>query len=111
MPLSDEFEVMKIVESYNLSADAEKDAIDLLHSIADYNESMRVFGKRPPSIPHKKHKENVQKYMKLIQPTLFDIDIPTKTEAIKSYTYKRVKPQPIDKQLELLFSDDGTRNN
>ena len=49
--------------------------------------------------------------MKLIQPTLFDIDIPTKTEAIKSYTYKRVKPQPIDKQLELLFSDDGTRNN
>ena len=47
MPLSDEFEVMKIVESYNLSADAEKDAIDLLHSIADYNESMRVFGKRP----------------------------------------------------------------
>ena len=111
MPLSDEFEVMKIVESYNLSADAEKDAIDLLHSIADYNESMRVFGKRPPSIPHKKHKENVQKYMELIQPTLFDIDIPTKTEAIKSYTYKRVKPQPIDKQLELLFSDDGTRNN
>ena len=111
MPLSDEFEVMKIVESYNLDADAEKDAIDLLHNIADYNESMRVFGKRPPSIPHQKHKENVQKYMELIQPTLFDIDIPTKTEAIKSYTYKRVKPQPIDKQLELLFSDDGTRDN
>ena len=106
MPLSDEFEVMKIVESYNLSADAEKDAIDLLHNIADYNESMRVFGKRPPSITHKKHKENVQKYMELIQPTLFDIDIPAKTEAIKTFTYKRVKPQPIDKQLELLFSDD-----
>ena len=83
MPLSDEFEVMKIVESYNLSADAEKDAIDLLHNIADYNESMRVFGKRPPSITHKQHKQNVQKYMELIQPTLFDIDIPTKTEAIK----------------------------
>ena len=106
MPLSDEFEVMKIVESYNLSADAELDAIDLLHNIADYNESMRVFGKRPPSITHKKHKENVQKYMELIQPTLFDIDIPAKTEAIKTFTYKRVKPQPIDKQLELLFSDD-----
>ena len=97
---------MKIVESYNLSADAELDAIDLLHNIADYNESMRVFGKRPPSITHKKHKENVQKYMELIQPTLFDIDIPAKTEAIKTFTYKRVKPQPIDKQLELLFSDD-----
>ena len=106
MPLSDEFEVMKIVESYNLDADAELDAIDLLHNIADYNESMRVFGKRPPSITHKKHKENVQKYMELIQPTLFDIDIPAKTEAIKTFTYKRVKPQPIDKQLELLFSDD-----
>ena len=106
MPLSDEFEVMKIVESYNLSADAEKDAIDMLHNIADYNESMRVFGKRPPSITHKKHKENVQKYMDLIQPNLFDIDIPTKTEAIKTFTYKRVKPQPIAEQLELLFSDD-----
>ena len=106
MPLSDEFEVMKIVESYNLSADAELDAIDLLHNIADYNESMRVFGKRPPSITHKKHKENVQKYMELIQPTLFDIDIPAKTEAIKTFTYKRVKPQPIAEQLELLFSDD-----
>ena len=106
MPLSDEFEVLKIVESYNLDADAELDAIDLLHNIADYNESMRVFGKRPPSITHKQHKENVQKYMELIQPTLFDIDIPAKTEAIKTFTYKRVKPQPIDKQLELLFSDD-----
>ena len=106
MPLSDEFEVLKIVESYNLDADAELDAIDLLHNIADYNESMRVFGKRPPSITHKQHKQNVQKYMELIQPTLFDIDIPAKTEAIKTFTYKRVKPQPIDKQLELLFSDD-----
>ena len=106
MPLSDEFEVMKIVESYNLSADAELDAIDLLHNIADYNESMRVFGKRPPSITHKQHKQNVQKYMELIQPTLFDIDIPAKTEAIKTFTYKRVKPQPIAEQLELLFSDD-----
>ena len=111
MPLSDEFEVLKIVESYNLDADAELDAIDLLHNIADYNESMRVFGKRPPSITHKQHKQNVQKYMELIQPTLFDIDIPAKTEAIKTFTYKRVKPQPIDKQLELLFSDDGTRDN
>ena len=106
MPLSDEFEVLKIVESYNLDADAELDAIDLLHNIADYNESMRVFGKRPPSITHKQHKQNVQKYMELIQPTLFDIDIPAKTEAIKTFTYKRVKPQPIAEQLELLFSDD-----
>ena len=106
MPLSDEFEVLKIVESYNLDADAELDAIDLLHNIADYNESMRVFGKRPPSISHKKHRDNVKAYMKLIQPTLFDIDIPAKEKAIKSYTYKRVKPQPIGKQLELLFSND-----
>jgi hypothetical protein len=106
MPLSDEFEVLKIVESYNLDADAELDAIDLLHNIADYNESMRVFGKRPPSISHKKHKDNVKAYMELIQPTLFDVDILAKKKAIKSYTYKRVKPQPIDKQLELLFTDD-----
>ena len=27
-------------------------------------------------------------------------------EGLKTFTYKRVKPQPIGKQLELLFSDD-----
>ena len=69
---------------------------------------MRVFGKRPPSITAKQHKQNIDKYMDLIQ-TKLPLEIPVeaaKKEGLKTYTYKRVKPQPIENQLELLFSDD-----
>jgi len=113
LPLADEQEVLNTVAQYNLDYDQEIEAIDLLHNIADYNESMRVFGKRPPSITTKQHKQNIDKYMDLIQ-TKLPLEIPVeaaKKEGLKTYTYKRVKLQPIDKQLELLFSDDGTRNN
>ena len=107
MPLADEQQVLKVVEQYNLTPDQEIDAIDLLHSIADYNESIRVLGKRPPSITHSQHKKNVQAYMKLIQPSLpFDVDVTTRRRGVETFTYKRVKPIAIDKQLELLFPDD-----
>ena len=46
--------------------------------------------------------------MDLIQ-TKLPLEIPVeaaKKEGLKTYTYKRVKPQPIENQLELLFSDD-----
>ena len=68
---------------------------------------MRVFGRRPPSISHRKHKANVKAYMKLIQPSLpFDVDVTTKRKGVETFTYKRVKPIAIDKQLELLFPND-----
>ena len=108
MPLADEQEVLNTVAQYNLDYEQEIEAIDLLHNIADYNESIRVFGKRPPSITAKQHKQNIDKYMDLIQ-TKLPLEIPVeaaKKEGLKTYTYKRVKPQPIENQLELLFSDD-----
>ena len=108
LPLADEQEVLNTVAQYKLDYDQEIEAIDLLHNIADYNESMRVFGKRPPSITAKQHKQNIDRYMNLIQ-TKLPLEIPVeaaKKEGLKTFTYKRVKPVPIDKQLELLFSDD-----
>ena len=108
LPLADEQEVLNTVAQYNLDYDQEIEAIDLLHNIADYNESMRVRGKRPPSITHNQHKRNVERYMQLIQ-TKLPLDLPTqkaKKEGLRTYTYKRVKPVPIDKQLEMIFSYD-----
>ena len=108
LPLADEQEVLNTVAQYNLDYEQEIEAIDLLHNIADYNESMRVFGKRPPSITAKQHKQNIDKYMDIIQ-TKLPLEVPVeaaKKEGLKTYTYKRVKPQPIENQLELLFSDD-----
>ena len=108
LPLADEQEVLNTVAQYNLDYEQEIEAIDLLHNIADYNESMRVFGKRPPSITAKQHKQNIDRYMNLIQ-TKLPLEIPVeaaKKEGLKTYTYKRVKPLPIENQLELLFSDD-----
>jgi hypothetical protein len=108
LPLADEQEVLNTVAQYKLDYDQEIEAIDLLHNIADYNESMRVRGKRPPSITHNQHKRNVERYMQLIQ-TKLPFDLPTqkaKKEGLRTYTYKRVKPVPIDKQLEMIFSYD-----
>ena len=108
MPLADEQEILNTVAQYKLDYEQEIEAIDLLHNIADYNESIRVFGKRPPSITAKQHKQNINRYMNLIQ-TKLPLEIPVeaaKKEGLKTFTYKRVKPVPIDKQLELLFSDD-----
>ena len=108
MPLADEQEVLNTVAQYKLDYEQEIEAIDLLHNIADYNESIRVFGKRPPSITAKQHKQNIDKYMDIIQ-TKLPLEVPVeaaKKEGLKTYTYKRVKPQPIENQLELLFSDD-----
>ena len=108
MPLADEQEILNTVAQYKLDYDQEIEAIDLLHNIADYNESMRVFGKRPPSITHKQHKQNQARYLELIQ-TKIPLEmtvLEAKKEGLKTFTYKRVKPQPIGKQLELLFSDD-----
>ena len=108
LPLADEQEVLNTVAQYKLDYDQEIEAIDLLHNIADYNESMRVRGKRPPSITHNQHKRNVERYMQLIQ-TKLPLDLPTqkaKKEGLRTYTYKRVKPVPIDKQLEMIFSYD-----
>ena len=108
MPLADEQEILNTVAQYKLDYAQEIEAIDLLHNIADYNESMRVFGKRPPSITHKQHKQNQARYLELIQ-TKIPLEmtvLEAKKEGLKTFTYKRVKPQPIGKQLELLFSDD-----
>ena len=108
LPLADEQEVLNTVAQYKLDYEQEIEAIDLLHNIADYNESMRVFGKRPPSITHSQHKKNVRRYMDLIQ-TKIPLDLPTqkaKEQGLSTYTYKRVKPVPIDKQLEIIFSND-----
>jgi len=108
LPLADEQEVLNTVAQYKLDYEQEIEAIDLLHNIADYNESMRVFGKRPPSITHSQHKRNIRRYMELIQ-TKIPLDLPTqkaKEQGLRTYTYKRVKPVPIDKQLEIEFSYD-----
>ena len=108
LPLADEQEVLNTVAQYKLDYEQEIEAIDLLHNIADYNESMRVFGKRPPSITHSQHKRNIRRYMDLIQ-TKIPLDLPTqkaKEQGLSTYTYKRVKPVPIDKQLEIIFADD-----
>lgn len=108
LPLADEQEVLNIVEQYNLDYAQEIEAIDLLHNIADYNESMRVFGRRPPSITHSQHKRNIKRYMELIQ-TKLPLEIPVKEakeQGLRTYTYKRVKPVPIENQLEIIFSDD-----
>ena len=108
LPLADEQEILNIVEQYKLDYAQEIEAIDLLHNIADYNESMRIFGKRPPSITHLQHKRNIKRYMELIQ-TKIPLEIPVKEakeQGLRTYTYKRVKPVPIDKQLEIIFSDD-----
>ena len=108
LPLADEQEVLNTVAQYKIDYEQEIEAIDLLHNIADYNESMRVFGKRPPSITHSQHKKNVRRYMDLIQ-TKIPLDLPTqkaKEQGLSTYTYKRVKPVPIDKQLEIIFSND-----
>tara|TARA_Y100000361_G_scaffold100721_1_gene90468 strand:+ start:120 stop:2000 length:1881 start_codon:yes stop_codon:yes gene_type:complete len=108
LPLADEKEIINTVEQYNLDYDQEIEAIDLLHNIADYNESMRIRGKRPPSITHSQHKANIERYMNLIQ-TKLPLEPTTqkaKKEGLRTYTYKRVKPIPIDKQLEIIFSDD-----
>ena len=107
LPLADEQEVLNTVAQYKLDYDQEIEAIDLLHNIADYNESMRVFGKRPPSITAKQHKQNINRYMDLIQ-TKLPLEIPVeaaKKEGLKTFTYKRVKPLPIENQLELLFPE------
>ena len=108
LPLADEQEVLNTVAQYNLDYDQEIEAIDLLHNIADYNESMRVTGKRPPSITHSQHKRNIERYMDLIQTKIpLDVGIEEiKKEGLRTYTYKRVKPVPIDKQLEIIFADD-----
>ena len=63
LPLADEQEVLNTVAQYDLDYEQEIEAIDLLHNIADYNESMRVTGKRPPSITHSQHKRNIERYM------------------------------------------------
>ena len=108
LPLADEQEVLNIVEQYNLDYAQEIEAIDLLHNIADYNESMRVFGRRPPSITHSQHKRNIKRYMELIQ-TKLPLELPVKEakeQGLRTYTYKRVKPVPIENQLEIIFSDD-----
>jgi len=108
LPLADEQEVLNTVAQYNLDYEQEIEAIDLLHNIADYNEAMRTTGKRPPSITHSQHKRNIKRYMELIQ-TKIPLDLSTqkaKEQGLSTYTYKRVKPVPIDKQLEIIFSDD-----
>ena len=63
LPLADEQEVLNTVAQYDLDYEQEIEAIDLLHNIADYNESMRVTGKSPPSITHSQHKRNIRRYM------------------------------------------------
>ena len=108
LPLADEQEVLNTVAQYNLDYNQEIEAIDLLHNIADFNESMRVTGKRPPSITHSQHKRNIERYMDLIQTKIpLNVGIEEiKKEGLRTYTYKRVKPVPIDKQLEIIFSYD-----
>ena len=109
LPLADEQEVLNTVAQYDLDYEQEIEAIDLLHNIADYNESMRVTGKRPPSITHSQHKRNIERYMQLIQTKLpLEIGVQeAKKQGLRTYTYKRVKPVSIDKQLEIIFADDG----
>ena len=109
MGFTDEIELHKAVKKYNLDSYADYvNAVDLLGNIADYNESMRVFGIPPKSITKKLHKENVEAYMKLTQSELELGDVETyqaREAKIEDFTYKRVTPLPINKQLEFMFPD------
>jgi len=109
MGFTDELELTKAVKKYNIDnyGDYVK-AVDLLANIADYNESMRVYGVRPRSITHLKHKQNVEAYMKLTQTELELGDVETykaREAKIEDFTYKRVTPLPINKQLEFMFPE------
>ena len=112
MGFTDEIELTKAVKKYNLdSYDDYVDAVDLLAKIADYNESMRVYGVRPKSITHGDHKKNVKAYMNLTQSELELGDVETykaREAKIEDFTYKRVTPLPISKQLEFMFPDPPT---
>ena len=112
MGFTDEIELTKAVKKYNLdSYDDYVDAVDLLAKIADYNESMRVYGVRPKSITHGQHKKNVKAYMNLTQSELELGDVETykaREAKIEDFTYKRVTPLPISKQLEFMFPDPPT---
>ena len=109
MGFTDEIELTKAVKKYNLDSHSDYvDAVDLLGDIADYNESMRVYGVRPKSITHLKHKQNVEAYMKLTQTELELGDVETykaREAKIEDFTYRRVNPLPINKQLEFMFPD------
>jgi hypothetical protein len=109
MGFTDEIELHKAVKKYNIDNYADYvDAVDLLGDIADYNESMRVYGIRPKSITKLQHKKNVQAYMKLTQTELELGDVETykaREARIEDFTYRRVTPLPINKQLEFMFPD------
>ena len=109
MGFTDEIELTKAVKKYNLDSHSDYvDAVDLLGNIADYNESMRVFGVPPKSITKLQHKKNVKAYMQLTQTELELGDIETyqaREARIEDFTYRRVTPLPINKQLEFMFPD------
>ena len=109
MGFTDEIELTKAVKKYNLDSHSDYvDAVDLLGNIADYNESMRVYGIPPRSITKLQHKKNVQAYMQLTQTELELGDVETyqaREAKIEDFTYKRVNPLPINKQLEFMFPD------
>ena len=109
MGFTDEIELTKAVKKYNLDSHSDYvDAVDLLGNIADYNESMRVFGIPPKSITKLQHKKNVKAYMQLTQTELELGDIETyqaREARIEDFTYRRVNPLPINKQLEFMFPD------
>jgi len=107
MGFTDEIELTKAVKKYNLDSHSDYvDAVDLLGNIADYNESMRVYGIPPKSITKLQHKKNVQAYMQLTQTELELGDVETykaREARIEDFTYRRVTPLPINKQLEFMF--------
>lgn len=109
MGFTDEIELTKAVKKYNLDSHSDYvDAVDLLGNIADYNESMRVFGIPPKSITKLQHKKNVKAYMQLTQTELELGDVETyqaREARIEDFTYRRVNPLPINKQLEFMFPD------
>ena len=109
MGFTDELELTKAVKKYNLDSYGDYvKAVDLLANIADYNESMRVYGVRPKSITQRQHKKNVKEYMKLTQTELELGDVETykaREAKIEDFTYRRVTPLPINKQLEFMFPD------
>jgi len=109
MGFTDEIELTKAVKKYNLDSHSDYvDAVDLLGNIADYNESMRVFGVPPKSITKLQHKKNVKAYMQLTQTELELGDVETyqaREAKIEDFTYRRVNPLPINKQLEFMFPD------
>ena len=112
MGFTDEIELTKAVKKYNLdSYDDYVRAVDLLANIADYNEHMRVYGIPPKSITKRQHKLNVKEYMELTQSELELGDVETykaREAQIEDFTYKRVTPLPISKQLEFMFPDPPT---